>query len=327
MQRGWPMQRRDFVAAGVCIAALPVTARPQVAKLQRIGWLDYSSAAENLGIFVQALAALGWIEGRTFRMEYRGGEGKPERLAAVAAELARMPVDVIVAPGNAEALAARTVTDSIPVVMTDVDDPVERGLVVTLARPGRNFTGLANAGRELNEKLLSLLREMVPRASKVAVLSDATEAGHRVVLRELQLAATKLGVVLNPVAVRRYEEVEPMIAATRKEGSQVLIVLPSSMLIPRWIADLALKNGLPLASTAAGYAYEGGLLAYADDWNAVFARAATFVDRILKGAKPADLPVELPTKFRLIVNAKTAQTLGLAIPPSISIRADSIIES
>ena len=203
---------------------------------------------------------------------------------------------------------------------------MERGLVTSLARPAGNITGLANAGKELNGKLLSLLRELIPRASSVAVLWDSTDPDHRVILGHLQIAARTLGVALNAVQVQRYNEVEPAFAAIKKQGNQMLIVPPSSVLIPRWIADLALKYGLPLASTSPGYAYEGGLMAYTDDWNAVFDRVATFVDRILKGAKPADLPVELPTKFKLIVNTKTAQALGITIPPSIMVRADSIIE-
>src|SRR2546425_7280552 len=321
------MNRREFVVAALSTVCAPFAVEAQQAgKVYRIGWLDYSSSAENLGIFVQAMSGRGWIQGKTFSVEYRGGEGKIERLAAVATELVRLPADIIVAPGTSETLAAKKATGSIPIVMTGVDDPVERGLVGSLARPGGNITGLANAGKELNGKLLSLFRELIPRASSVAVLWDSTDPDHRVILGHLQIAARTLGVALNAVQVQRYNEVEPAFAAIKKQGNQMLIVPPSSMLIPRWIADLALKYGLPLASTSPGYAYEGGLMAYTDDWNAVFDRVATFVDRILKGAKPADLPVELPAKFKLIVNAKTARTLGLTIPPSIMVRADFVIE-
>ena len=320
------MNRREFIATTLGAVCAPFAAKAQTGKIHRIGWLDYSSSAENLGIFVQAMSRRGWIQGRTFSVEYRGGEGKIERLATVAAELVRLPADVIVAPGTAEALAAKKATSLIPIVMTGVDDPVERGLVASLARPGENITGLANAGKELNGKLLSLLRELIPRASSVAVLWDSTDPDHRMILGHLQVAARTLGVSLNAVQVQRYTEIEPAFAAIKKQGNQMLIVPLSDMLVPRWIADLALKYGLPLASTSPGYAYEGGLMAYTDDWKAVFDRVATFVDRILKGAKPADLPVELPTRFKLIVNAKTARTLGLTIPPSIMVRADSVIE-
>jgi putative tryptophan/tyrosine transport system substrate-binding protein len=321
------VQRRELIAAALGVACAPFAVKAQPAgKLYRIGWLDYSSSAENLGIFDQAMAARGWIKGRTFAIEYRGGEGNIERLNVAAMELARMAVDVIVAPGTSASLAAKKATSSIPVVMVGVDDPVERGLVASLGRPGGNITGLTNAGKELAGKLLSLVRELLPRATSVAMLWDSTNPDHRVVLGQLEAAARTLKVTLNPVEVRRYTEVEPAIAAIRKQGSQVLIVPASSMLVPAWIADLALKNGLALASTSAGFVYEGGLMAYVDDWNAVFDRASYFVDRILKGAKPADLPVEQPTKFKLIVNAKTAQALGIAIPSSILVRADHIIE-
>jgi putative ABC transport system substrate-binding protein len=244
----------------------------------------------------------------------------------VAGELVRLPVAIIVAPGTPEALAAKKATGSIPIVMTGVNDPVERGLVASLARPGGNITGLANAGTELNGKLLSLLRELIPRASSVAVIWDSTDPEHTVILGYLQRSARALGMSVNAVQVRAYNDVEPAFAAIRKQGAPMLIVPSSSMLIPRWIADLALKYQLPLASTSPGFAYEGGLMAYTDDWNAVFDRVAIFVDKILKGAKPADLPVELPAKFRLIVNAKTARALGVTIPASILVRADSVIE-
>ncbi len=321
------MNRREFIGAALGAVFTPFAVEAQqMRNLYRVGWLDYSSSAENLGIFLQAMGARGWLEGKTFRIEYRGGEGKTEQLLTVAAELVRLPVDVIVAPGTQEALAARKATDSIPVVMTGVDDPVERRLVVSLARPGGNVTGLANARRELSGKLLSLLLEFSPRALSVALLWDSTDPEHQEILGYLHDAARTLGVSLNSVPVRRYTEVEPAFAAIKKQGNQMLIVPFSSMLVPRWIADLALSYRLLLASTSPGYAYEGGLLAYTDDWNAVFDRVATFVDRILKGAKPADLPVELPTKFKLIVNTKTAQTLGLTIPPSILVGADNIVE-
>ena len=321
------MNRRKFIAAVLGTACTPSgVAAQQTGKIYRVGWLDYSSSAENLGIFAQAMGARGWQDGKTFRIDYRGGEGKIERLSAVAAELARLSADIIIAPGTPEALAAKKATASIPVVMAGVDDPIELGLVASLSRPGGNITGLTNARKELSAKLLSLLRELFPRAGSAAVLWDAMDPENKVILGYFQGAARTLGVSLNSVPVQRHTEVEAAIAATKKQANPMLIVLPSALLVPRWIADLALKYGLSLASTSPGYAYEGGLMAYTDDWNAVFDRAANFVDRILKGAKPADLPVELPTKFKLIVNTKTAQMLGLAIPPSIRLRADHVIE-
>jgi putative ABC transport system substrate-binding protein len=306
-------------------APLAVVAQP-ASRLQRIGWLDLSSAAENIGIFTQALSARGWQEGQTFRIDYRGGEGNPERLAAVAAELVRLPAGVIVAPGTPEALAARKATTAIPVVMADVDEPVDRGLVASLARPGGNLTGLANARRELTGKLVSLLHESLPRARSTAVLLDANDPEHKVILGQIQATARTLGVAVNALQVQRHDDVEPAFATMKKQGNAMLIVPPSSMLNSKWIADLALKNALPLASTAPGYVYDGGLMAFTNDWHAVFDRVATFVDKILKGAKPADLPVELPTKFKLVLNGKTARSLGIVLPTSIMLRADYVIE-
>lgn len=321
------MDRRGTL---VTLLALGVASRivgaQQPGKTYRVGWLDYSSSAENLGIFAQAMGERGWLEGKTFKVEYRGGEGKTEQLSKMALELVRLPVDVIVAPGTREAIAAKKATDSIPIVMNGVDDPVESGLVVSLGRPGGNVTGLASARRELSGKLLSLLREFSPRASSVAVVWDSTNPEIQVTLGYLQTAARTLGVPLNSVPVQRYTEVEPAFAEIKKQGNQLVIVPLSSMLVPGWIADLALKYKLGLASTSAGYAYEGGLLAYTDDWNAVFNRVAILVDRILKGAKPIDIPVEFPAKFKLIVNLKTAQALGFAIPSSIMLQVDHIIE-
>ena len=296
------------------------------ARVQRIGWLDFSSAGENLGIFVQAMGARGWIEGKTFRIDYRGGEGKADRLATVCMELVRLPVDVIVAPGVPETVAAREATSAIPVVMAGVDDPVERKFVATLARPGGNVTGVASARGELAGKLLSLVRELSPRTPSVGLLADASDPGYRASVAHYQTAARTLGVTLAPLAVSRHTEVEPALAAYRKQGGRLLVVMASSIFIPRSIADLAQKYELALASTSPSYAYEGGLMAYAEDWNAVFERTATFVDRILKGARPADLPVELPTKFKLIVNAVTARALGVVVPSSILVRADHVIE-
>lgn len=320
------MKRREFVSVAVALSWLPASLEAQpVGKVFRIGWLDFSSAAENLGIFEQAMAARGWVSGKTYRIEYRGGEGKVERLLTIADELVRLPVDVLVAPGTPEAIAAKKATGSVPIVIVGVDDPVERGLVGNLARPGANITGLANAGKDLNAKMLSLFREIVPRATSVVVIWDSGDPAHRVVVSQLDAAAKSLGLKLNAVQVQRHTDIEPAFASVRKQGNPMVVVPPSSMLIPRWTADLALRNGLPLASTSAGYAYEGGLLAYSEDWNAVFDRVAALVDRILKGAKPGDLPVELPAKFKLVVNARTAHALGLTIPASILLRADHVI--
>jgi putative ABC transport system substrate-binding protein len=210
--------------------------------------------------------------------------------------------------------------------MAGVDDPVAQKLVASLARPGRNVTGVASARRELGGKLMSLIRELGPGASRVTVLWDSADPDHRVILGDLRAAAKAVNLTLNDVEVQGYMDVEPAIVSIKRQGSKVLVVPSSTMFVPRWIADLALTHGLALASTSPGYVYEGGLIGYTDDWNAVYERVASFVDRILKGAKPADLPVELPAKFRLIVNKKTAQALKLTLPQSILLQADAVIE-
>jgi putative ABC transport system substrate-binding protein len=318
------VNRRDFLGASAA-AWVPSRALAQGDRTRRIGWVDFSSSAANLGIFEQSMAGRGWIKGKTFSLDYRGGEGKVERLATVTAELIRLPADVIVAPGTPEALAAKSATKIIPIVMAGVDDPVARGLVASLARPGRNITGVAGARRAMNDGLLSLIHELAPRTPRVAVLWVSTDPDHRLVLGELRVAARKINATLNAVEVQEYTDVEPAFATIKRQGSKIVVVPPSTMLVPRWIADLALTHGLALVSTAPGYAYEGGLLAYTYDRNAVFERVATFVDTILRGAKPEDLPVELPAKFKLIVNRKTARALKLGIPQSILDRADAVI--
>jgi putative tryptophan/tyrosine transport system substrate-binding protein len=312
--------------AGGWIGSPGLTGAQPAAKLSRIGWLDFSSSAENLGVFVQSVKARGWVDGKTFKLEYRGANGQAVQLAAAAAELVRLPADVIVVPGSVEAVAARKATSTTPLVMAGIDDPVGLGLIETLARPGGNVTGLATARGELSAKLLSLLREQFPRATTGAVLWDSTDPDHRYIVGHLQSAARALSLGLNLSQVRHHSEVEPAFAAIKKQGNQLLVIPPSAMLVPRWVADLALKHGLPLASTSPAYAYEGGLMAYSADWQTVFAQVAGFVDRILKGEKPAGLPVELPTRYKLVINARTAQALGVAIAPGILLRADHVVE-
>jgi len=311
--------------AGFGAGAWRAAAQP-TGSMRRIGWLDFSSSAENLGVFHQAIRARGWVDGKTYRLEYRGADGIAAQLAAGAAELVRLRCDVVVVPGSLEAVAARNASATLPVVMAGIDDPVGLGLAESLARPRGNVTGLATARGELSGKLLSLLREQFPRAANGAVLADSGDGDHRYIVGHLQSAARTLGVTLNVVPVQRHTEVEPAFAAIKKQGNQLLVVSPSAMLVPRWIADLALKHSLPLASTSPAYAYEGGLMAYSADWHTVFAQVASFVDRILKGDKPADLPVELPTKYRLVINARTAQLLGVTIAPSVLLRADHVVE-
>lgn len=248
------------------------------------------------------------------------------RLPGLAAELIRLPVDVILAPGTPEALAAKKATNTIPIVMLEVADPVESRLVTNLARPGGNVTGLTNVRAELSGKLLTLLKEAVPLASRIAVLWDQTGPGHRAVLRSLEAAAQSSRLSVQSHGVRHHTGIEPAFSAMKTQRADAVIVIPSAMLVSQWTADLALKNQLPLASTDLDYAWRDGLMAYVHDREALFTRAAAFVDKILRGAKPADLPVEQPTKFELAINLKTAKALGLTIPPSLLLRADRVIE-
>lgn len=320
------MRRREFVGGVLAAWSVRNAAYAQSERLYRIGWLDLNSSTANVRAFEQALTARGWVRDKGFSLDYRGGDGRIERLATVTAELTRLPVDVIVAPGATEVAAARRATKSIPIVMAGVDDPVGRGLVASLARPGRNVTGVAGVRRELSGKLLGWVREIVPAKSRVAVLTVSTDADHRGIVDDLRVAARAMNVPLAAVDVTEYTDVEPAFATIKRQGNKALIVAPSTMLVPRWIADLALTHGLALASTSPAYAQEGGLIAYADDWSAMLDRVAAFVDRILKGARPESMQVEVPTKFSLIVNRRTARALKLTIPQSILARADSVID-
>ena len=318
-------------ALGMLVAPLAAHAQ-QAGKVHRIGWLDHTSYEANLSTFAQALGELGWVQGKTFVVEYRGGEGKVERLPGLAAELVRLPADVIVAPGVPEALAAKKTTSTIPIVVLDVADPVGSGLVSSLARPGGNVTGLTNINAELSGKLVALLKEAVPRATRVAVLWEPADPDRRAILDNLRSAAQAVRVTLQSVEVRRHTEIEPAFATMKRQRAEALIVVGSTMLVPQWIADLALGHRLPLASIGgpqypgSAYTWSGGLMSYEQNREAVYARAAAFVDRILKGIKPADLPVEQPTRFELVINMRTAKALGLTIPPSIMIQADHVIE-
>jgi putative ABC transport system substrate-binding protein len=319
------------VALGVLVVPLAADGQ-QAGKVLRIGWLDHTSFEANLSTFAQALGELGWVKGKTFIVDYRGGEGKVERLPGLAAELARLPADVIVAPGIPEALAAKKATGTIPIVILDVADPVGSGLVSSLARPGGNVTGLTNINAELSGKLVALLKEAVPKATRVAVLWEPTDPDRRAIFENLRSAARAVGVTLQSVEVRRHTEIEPGFSTMKRQRAEALIVLGSTMLVPQWIADLALRHRLPLAAIGgpvlpgSAYTWSGGLMSYEQNREAVYARAAALVDRVLKGTKPADLPVEQPTKFEFVINTRTAKALGLTIPPSIRIQAEHVIE-
>jgi len=304
----------------------------QAGKAHRIGWLtavDARAAAHLVEAFRQGLRELGYVEGKDIVIEYRWAEGRFERLPALAADLVRLKVDVILAAGPPAAPAAKDATESIPIVTTSAIEPVESGLVASLARPGGNITGLTStAGPEIVGKQLQLLKEAVPKVSRVAVLWNPTNPAHLLALGEAKVAARSLGVQLQLLETRGPDEFERAPAAATRERAGALLILRDPMFFVHRtrFADFAAKSRLPTMSGLREFVEAGGLMGYGPSLPDLFRRAPTFVDKILKGAKPADLPVEQPTKFELVINLKTAKALGLTIPRSILIRADKLIE-
>ena len=327
------MRRRTFLAtASGGLLAAPIAAEAQqAAKVARIGYLSTTGAASPHlpEAFRQGLRDLGYVEGRDVMIEYRDAEGKLERLRALAADLVALKVDVIVAPAYPGALAAKNATDTIPIIMVAVADPVQTGLIASLVRPGGNITGLALlAGPEMVGKLLELLKEAVPNLSRVAVLSNPANPMHVVRLREVAVAGRSLRVQLQILKAQGPEEFESAFAAMTRERAGALYVVGDPVLVRnrRRLAELAAKSRLPAVYELKDHADAGGLMAYGPNLLDMYRRAATYVDRILKGAKPGDLPIEQPAKFELVINLKTAKALGLTIPPSLLARADQLLE-
>jgi len=327
------MDRRAFIStlAGGLLAAPLAAEAQQAAKIARIGYLALNRAAapDVLEAFLQGLRDLGYVEGRNVVIEYRDAEGKAERLPALAAELVALKVEVIVAPGTLAALAAKQATGTIPIVFPSVGDPVTEGLVTSLARPGGNVTGLSNLTPELVGKGLELLKQAVPGVSRVAVLwqpggSERTEKDN---LKAADVAARALAVRLQFVEARGPADFDRAFSDMTRARASALTVWPYAMFINerRRLVDLAAKHRLPTVYGVREFVVAGGLMSYGPARADLFRRAATYVDRILKGAKPADLPVEQPTKFELVINLKTAKALGLTIPQSVLGRADEVI--
>ncbi len=327
------MDRRTFVGtvAGVLLAA-PVAAKAQqTGKVFQIGILGNISLAEPegsrlWGAFIQGLRELGYVEGQNITIEWRVTEGKYERLPDLAAQLVNLKVDVIVVPADQNALAAQQATRAIPIVM--IGNPVRGGLVANLARPGGNITGLSVLAPEIVGKQLELLKEVIPKVSRVAVLWNPTNPGHSLSLEEAKVATRSLGIQLQISGARGPGEFEGAFAAmTRARVGAVLVLLDGMFLGHQSrIIDLAAKSRLPAMHSGRSAVTAGGLMAYAPSLQDIFRRAATYVDKILKGAKPANLPVEQPTKFELVINLKTAKALGLSIPRSLLVRADESIQ-
>jgi putative tryptophan/tyrosine transport system substrate-binding protein len=328
--------RRAFIgslAGGLLTAPFAAWAQ-QAGKVYRVGYMTVvsrQSAEPLMSIFLRALRDLGWIEGRNLLVEWRWADGQVERLSGFAAELAKLNVDLIVAPQSDSALAAKRATRTIPIVHVVAGDPVADGLVTTLARPGGNVTGLTiTPSPEIVGKRLELLKETT-EGSRVAVLWNP--ARHypyvELALRELNAAARVLGVQLQVLEARGPDEFEPAFAAmVRGQRADALLTFEDSMfwLHRRRLAELEAKHHLPTMHDLREFAEAGSLMAYGPNLADLFRRAAVYVDKILKGAKPGDLPIEQPTKFELVINLKTAKALGLTIPPSLLLRADEVIE-
>jgi putative ABC transport system substrate-binding protein len=302
----------------------------QPTKVPRIAWLTSSPLSGNanrIEAFRQGLRELGYVEGKNIVIEYRSGEGNRARVPALAVELVHLKVDVIVTAGASTTRAAKAATTTVPIVMAQDIDPVESGFVTSLARPGGNITGLSTLGPELSGKRLELLKEIVPKLSRVAVLGTSTVPGHSQMMREIERAAKAFSVELQYLDVLDSTSIETALRAAKKGRAEVILTLQSPILFFQRarIMDLAVKNRLPVMYFQTEYVEAGGLMGYSANLNDLARRAATYVDKILKGAKPADLPVEQPTKFEFIINLKAAKQIGLTIPPNVLARADKVI--
>jgi putative ABC transport system substrate-binding protein len=320
------------VTITVIILAAAFTAdAQQPTKVPRIGYLTGTSLSANSArteAFRQGLRELGYVEGKKILIEWRSAEGKADRLPTLAAELVRLKVDIIITGGPTSNRAAKEVTITIPIVMAFDNDPVGNGFVASLARPGGNITGLSTLAPEISGKQLELLKEIVPRLSRVAILGVSTNPGDTQSLRETELAAGALGVKLQYVDVRDRKDIETAFRVASKGRADAVLVLAGSIFNSHrtQVVELALKSRLPAVYPYPEFVEDGGLMTYSVSITDLFRRAATYVDKILKGTKPADLPVEQPTKFELIINLKAAKQLGLTIPPSVLARADKVIK-
>ena len=285
--------------------------------------------ARGVDAFLQKLRELGWVDGRNLIIDYRWAEGSVERLPDLAADLVRRKVDVIVAPAGSAALAAKAATSSIPIVMIFPSDPVETGLVASLRRPGGNITGTTfTAGPEIFGKQLQILKEAIPQASRVALLSNPADPSFALQVRDVEASARALRIRIQPVEARGPDEFESAFATMAKERADALLVTGSSTYLAHRsrLAELAVKARLPTMLSFRESVEAGGLMAYAVNMADFVGHAAVYVDKILKGAKPADLPIEQPTKFELVINLRTAKELGLTIQQSLLLRADKVIQ-
>ena len=321
------------ILVAVVLLALGVIAEAQqTGKVPRIGYLSPTSPSVSptrIEAFRQGLRELGYVEGKNIVIEYRYAEGKFDRLAALAAELVRLKVDLIVTTGPTVTRAAKETTTTVPIVMATDTDPVGNGFVASLARPGGNITGLSALAPELSGKQLELLKEILPRLSRVAVFGTSSNPGNAQILKEVRLAAGAFGVKLQYLEVRGLKDIETAFRAASKERAEAVLYLVAGLVDAGHrteITELALKSRLPAIYQSRRYVEDGGLMSYGVNIADLDRRAATYVDKILKGRTPADLPVEQPKKFEFMINLKAAKQIGLTIPPNVLVRADKVIK-
>ena len=328
------MRRRDFIkviAGATAVCPLVLRAQQRVGKVFHIGVLETTSQAlnsANLDAFRQGLLKSGFVEGQNLVIEYRSGDGREERFPDLAIELARLNVDLILARGTPAALAAKNATRIIPIVLVGVGDPVANSIVASLAHPGANITGVSASATELYAKRLELLLELVPRVARVAFLTNMGNPNEQFNWQQIERAARVLGIRPQLLDVRKPEDFERTFNDASEQRIDALVVALDGLLSQnrQIIVDLAAKHRLPAVYGSSEFIIAGGLAAYGPNYSDLYLRAANYVDKILKGTRPADLPVELPTKFQLVINLKTSKSLGLTIPPTILARADEVIE-
>ena len=314
------------LGAVLCVFSVRVEAQQPAGKVPRIGYLTAAGPSPNK-VLLQGLRDLGYVEAQNIAIEYRSADGKRDRLPDLADELVRLKVDIIVADGTGPSLEAKKATSTIPIVMTSSTDPIGNGLVASLARPGGNVTGLTSFSGELGGKLLELLKEIVPRLSRVAILRPDGPVNDLFV-KETEAPARALGVQLIPVVIRGPDDFDGAFRAVTKERANGLLSRLGPSFVPaqhKRLVEFAAKNRLPAISSDRDWVDSGGLIFYGADQDVRQRRVATYIDKILKGAKPADLPVEARTKFELVINLKTAKQIGLTIPPNVLVRADKVI--
>ena len=328
------MSGKKITARALCALLVALCLRAeaqQPTKIPRIGFLlavPASTILARLEAFRQGLRELGYVEGKNIAIEWRSTEGKADRLPKLAAELVRLKVDVIVSGGPPPTRSAKQATSTIPIVMGYDDDPVGSGFVASLAHPGGNITGLATLAPEISGKQMELLKEIIPRFSRVAVIGSSSQPSQPQALREINLAADAFGVKVHYLETREAKDIEAAFEAAIKAHADAVLVVTTPVLTSErrhWI-DLAMKSRLPTIFGRPEYVEDGGLVFYGVSYTDLFRRAAGYVDKILKGTNPAELPVEQPTKFELVINLKTAKQIGLTNPPNVLARADRVIK-